>query len=140
MLDLRKVVFRALKNDPSLNGLVDGRIYQRSSMEEGVPPGQIPYVVYNLGESFILRPSVIKAQRQTVQVWVHDQTGDYYRIDQILDRVKFILEHIQEGNPPGFLGIRLLQHSPDLWDNLTKHIVRYGRYAVTMSQVGEADA
>jgi hypothetical protein len=138
-MDLRKVVFRALKADPELASLVENRIFQRSSMEEGVPPAQIPYIVYNFGESFTIGPSMLKAQRQTVMVWVHDKTGDYFRIDEILERVKVILEHIKEGDPDGFLGIRFLQTSPDLWDDLTKHIVRYGRYAATMSQVGEAN-
>jgi hypothetical protein len=140
MLDLRKVVFQALKGDPDLSELVEDRIFQRSSLEEGVPPAQIPYIVYHFGESFGTGPTIIKAQRQTVQVWVHDRAGDYFRIDEILDRVKVVLEHIEEGDPDGFLGIRHLQTSPDLWDDLTKHIVRYGRYAATMSQSGEADA
>ena len=138
-MDLRKVVFRALKNDPELDTLVDGRIFQRSSLQEGIPPTQIPYIVYHMNESFGVGPSIIKAQRQTVQVWVHDETGDYFRIDEILGRVKVVFEHLPEGTPAGFLGIRHLQYSPDLWDDLTKHIVRYGRFAVTMSQVGEAD-
>lgn len=139
MLDIRKVVFRALHDDPELAVLVGGRIFQRSSMEEGIPPRQIPYIVYHMGESFGTGPSVIKAQRQTVQVWVHDRTGDYFRIDEVLDRVKMVLEHVPEGEPEGFLGIRHLQYSPDLWDDLTKHIVRYGRFSATMSQFGEAD-
>jgi hypothetical protein len=138
-MDLRKVVFRALKGDSELQSLIADRIFQRSSLEEGVPPAQIPYIVYHFSESFGTGPSILKAQRQTVQVWVHDKTGDYFRIDEILGRVKIILEHIEEGDPAGFLGIRQTGLSPDLWDNLTKHIVRYGRYAATMSEVGEAD-
>jgi len=139
MLDLRKVVFRALKGDSQLASLVQDRIFQRSSLEEGIPPQQIPYIVYHMNESFGVGPTIIKAQRQSVQVWVHDVTGDYFRIDEILDRVKVVLEHLPEGNPAGFLGIRHLQYSPDLWDDLTKHIVRYGRFAATMTQLGEAD-
>jgi hypothetical protein len=139
MIDLRKVVFRALKNDSELDTLVQGRIFQRSSLEEGVPPSQVPYIVYNLAESFGTGPSILKAQRQVVQVWVHDSPGDYFQIDGILEQVKNILEHVREGNPVGFLGIRHLQTSPDLWDNLTKHIVRFGRYSATMSEVGEAN-
>lgn len=139
MVDLRMVVFRALKGDPELETLVGDRIFQRSSMQEEIPPAEIPYIVYHLNESFGAGPSILKAQRQGVQVWVHDRTGDYFRIDQILARVKKILEHIPEGNPAGFLGIRHLQFSPDLWDDLTKHIVRYGRFSATMSEVGEAN-
>lgn len=138
-MDLRKVVYQSLRADPELEALVGDRIFQRSSLEEGVPPAQIPYIVYHFGESFGTGPTIIKARRQTVQVWVHDRTGDYFRIDEILDRVKKILEHVEEGDPDGFLGIRHLQYSPDLWDDLTKHIVRYGRFTATISEVGEAD-
>lgn len=140
MVDLRKVVFRALKDDPELSTFVEGRIFQRSSLEEGVPPSQVPYIVYHFDESFNTGPSKIKARQQYVRVWVHDKTGDYFQIDEILDRVKIILEHIEEGDPAGFLGIRHVGSSSDLWDNLTKHIVRYSRYSATLSQVGEANA
>jgi len=139
MLDLRKVVFRALKEDPELDTFVHGRIFQRSSMQEEIPPSEVPYIVYHMNESFGVGPSIIKAQRQTVQVWVHDKIGDYFQIDEILDRVKVVFEHLPEGDPAGFLGIRHLQYSPDLWDDLVKHIVRYGRFTATMSQLGEAD-
>jgi hypothetical protein len=132
MVDLRKVVFRALKGDGELNELIQGRIYQRSATVEQ-PPGQVPYVVYFLGQIFNKGPSALRATTQGIQVWVHDEPGDYFTIDQILSRVKDVLEAVPEGNPVGFLGIRHAETSQDLWDDLLKHIVRFGRYDATLT-------
>jgi hypothetical protein len=134
MIDIRKVVFRALRADPEITSLVGDRIWQRGSTPDGIPPGETPYIVYHMGERFGAGPSALRASRQTVQVWVHDEPGDYYVIDQILARVKFVLEAVEAGNPHGFLEIRFLQTGPDLWDDLVKQIVRFSRLQATMSE------
>lgn len=135
MIDLRKIVFRALKADPELAELVGDRIYQRGSTLEGIPPTDtVPYIVYNLGLSFPKGPSALRARTQSLQVWVHDEPGDYFRIDQILTRVKVVLESIDAGQEDGFLEIRFVEASQDLWDNLLKHLVRYSRHGATLTQ------
>jgi len=138
MVDLRKVVFRALREDADLADLVGTRIIQRSSTIEQ-PPTQVPYIVYNLGNRYNKGPSRLKASVQGIQVWVHDEPGDYFRIDQILQRVKVVLEELPEGTPDGFLGIRHLETSQDLWDDLLKHIVRNTRLQATLTDIGDTD-
>jgi len=135
MVDLRKVIFRALKGDPELQSLVGERIFQRGSTLDGIPPtDEVPYIVYNLGQGFVKGPSALKARQQGLQVWVHDEPGDYFRIDEILTRVKEVLEEVDAGAPIGFLEIRQFETSQDLWDNLLKHLVRYSRLGATLTQ------
>ena len=135
MIDLRKVIFGALKGDPELQALVGDRIFQRGSTLDGVPPTeQVPYIVYNLGQAFNKGPSALRALSQGLQVWVHDEPGDYHRIDTILARVKVVLEGVEAGDPVGFLEIRHFETSMDLWDNLLKHLVRYSRLGATLTQ------
>jgi hypothetical protein len=134
MIDLRQVVFRALRGDETIAEIVEDRIWQRGSTPEGVPPSETPYNVYNFNESFGVAPSALRAQRQMLQVWVHDEPGDYHVIDQILARVKVALEAVAAGNPHGFLEIRHIQNGPDLWDDLVKHIVRYSRLQATLTE------
>lgn len=134
MIDLRKVVFQSLRADPKITELVGDRIWQRGSTVDGIPPEKVPYIVYNFGERFGAGPSALRASRQSVQVWVHDEPGDYYVIDQILAQVKLVLEAVEAGDPDGFLEIRLLETSPDIWDDLVKHIIRFSRLQATLSQ------
>lgn len=133
-MDLRKVIFRALKGDPELHDLVGDRIFQRGSTPDGIPPTEVvPYIVYNLGQGFNKGPSALRARTQSLQVWVHDEPGDYYRIDTILERAKVVLEAVDAGDPVGFLEIRHVETSQDLWDNLLKHLVRYSRLGATLT-------
>lgn len=134
-MDLRKIVFQALMADTELQDMVEGRIYQRGSTIDGIPPTTItPYIVYNMGQGFPKGPSVLKARTQSLQVWVHDEPGDYYKIDQILARVKVVLEAVEAGEEVGFLDIRHVETSQDLWDNLLKHLIRYSRLGATVTQ------
>jgi hypothetical protein len=125
--DLRALVYGSLKNDSVLTGFWADRFYQRSSMENEVPPSQRPFGIYYLDrENLVLTPSALKARSLTVQVWVHDEPGDYYQIDQVLDRVREVLEATPAQDK--FLEFRLLFKSSDLYDDLLKTIVRYSRF------------
>jgi len=131
-LDLRALVYGSLKNDSVLTGFWADRIYQRSSMEYEVPPAQKPFGIYYLDrENLVLQPSALKARALTVQVWVHDEPGDYYQVDQILDRAREVLEAIPQQDT--FLEFRLLFKSPDLYDDLLKTIVRYSRFGAILA-------
>ena len=134
MIDIRKVVFQALRSDPELSTLIGDRIWMRGSTVDGIPQTETPYIVYNFNGRFRTGPSALKATRHTIQVWVHDDPGDYFRIDQILDRVRAALESVEAGNPVGFLEIRFFETGPDIWDDLVKHIVRYSRLQATTSE------
>lgn len=132
-MDLRKLVFRALREDQSLADRVGDRIYQAGSLSDDVPPtSQTPYLVYKLGTEGRAGPSAIRATTRSVEVWAHDQVGDYFVIDEILDRAKVVLEAVD--NQGTFLEIRFTNKSPDLWDDVLKHIVRFSRFQATLTE------
>jgi hypothetical protein len=125
--DLRARVYGLLRHDPVLQTYWGDRIYQRSAMEFEVPPSQRPFGVYHLDmEAPVFTPSALRARTRSVQVWVHDEPGDYHVIDQTLDRVRQVLEGAVHSGP--FLEMRLTLRSPDLFDDLLKTIMRYSRF------------
>ena len=133
-MDLRKLVFQALRHDSELETFIGNRIYQRGSLIDGIPPDDntLPYLVYHFSNEGGKGPSAIRATTRTVQVWAHDEVGDYFRIDAILDRVKIVLE--AEEHRQHFMELRFAEKSPDLWDDLLKHLVRYSRFQAVLTE------
>lgn len=133
--DLRKIIFQALRGDTELASFVDDRIVQRASWDqEGIaPPDELPYLVYAMSDEASTGPSVINATRRYIMLWAHDVIDeDYWRIDQILDRAKEVLRSIpHQGH---FMEVRFLGKSPDLYDDMLKHLVRYGRFYATLTE------
>jgi hypothetical protein len=132
-MDVRKLAYQAMRHDSELHEIVGERIYQRGSLPDGIPPtAEVPYLVYNLGVTAGHGPRALRATRPTIQVWAHDKVGDYFRIDAALDRVKIVLEAVEHQGT--FLEIRFAESSPDLWDDLLKHIVRYSRFQAALTE------
>ena len=132
-LDLRARVYGLLRHDSVLQTYWADRIYQRSAMEYEVPPSQRPFGVYHLDqEGPVSVPSALRARVCSVQVWVHDEPGDYHRIDQALDRVRHVLEGADPTGP--FLEMRMTIRSPDMFDDLLKTIMRYSRFDAVFSR------
>jgi Protein of unknown function (DUF3168) len=132
-MDVRKLVFQALRHDSELATFVGERIYQRGSLVDGIPPTvETPYIVYHFSNEGVEGPTALRATNRTVQVWAHDTIGDYFRIDAILDRVKIVLE--AEEHRETFMEIRFAEKSPDLWDDLLKHLVRYSRFQAVLTE------
>jgi hypothetical protein len=132
--DLRAVVFQALRGDSELQTLVAERIVQRGSWENDgdAIPDKLPYLVYALSDEASHGPSAMKATRRYLMVWAHDEQGDYYRIDQILERAKAVLHGVDHFG--AFMEIRFLGKSPDLYDDMLKHLVRYSRFYATLTE------
>ena len=131
--DLRALVFGQLNSDPVLNGFWGNQLYQRSAMNYEQPPHARPFGVYYLDrENYVFNPTAVRARILTVQVWCHDEPGDYYRIDQVLDRVREVLEATPHQDD--FLEIRLSFKSADLFDDLLKTIMRYSRFDAVLAR------
>lgn len=132
--DLRAIIFQALRADPIIAGHVSDRIVQRGSwdMKGQAPPEQLPYLVYNMSESVQSGPTSLRATQRYVQLWCHDEPGDYYRIDEILQQAKVVIEAIPQQDM--FMDARFINQSPDLFDDLLDHIVRYSRFFATLAE------
>ena len=138
--DLRAIVFQALRADPEIGAAVSDRIIQRASPPSGVddqepPLAQLetPYLVYALSDDAPTGPSAMNASRRYIMVWVHDQPGDYGTfVDPLIHRTKPVMLAVpQQGK---LMEIRWLGNSPDLYDDLLKHIVRYSRFYATLTE------
>jgi hypothetical protein len=85
---MRALIYGALVNDSVLNGL---GINSESSFAIDVDTPQTrPFLQIRWGLNEIgLKNTAVS--RRTLTVWVHDEPGDYTRIDEILYRVKSLL-------------------------------------------------
>lgn len=137
MFDLRKKVYQLMVTDPVLQELSapnELAVFQRSGNEQSEPPKTRPFVIYNLGITTPSGPSALRAHNRYVQVWVHDDPGDYHRIDQMLARIKEVFEAApQEAE---FYELRLVNDSPDLNDTGLDTIVKFAVFQAALSPGG----
>lgn len=137
-IDLRAIIFQALRGDEEIAAIVGDRIIQRASwnVEDGTvepPPSEVPYLVYAMSDEATTGPSAMKATRRYFMVWAHDVAGDYgINIDPLLERVKTVLHAVEHQGT--FMEIRFLGKSPDVYDDMLKHIVRYSRFYATLTE------
>lgn len=123
-MDIRTWVYGVLSGDPAIADPVttntEVRIYPVNVLNS-VPDS--PYIVYKIMPEI---PENIGAARRTqLQVWVHDDSGSYLQIDDLLEEIKrAFMTHPNEGD---FLQARWLDDSEDLFDEGTNTISRYTR-------------
>jgi hypothetical protein len=85
---MRALIYGALVNDSVLNGL--GINSENSFAIDVDTPQTRPFLQIRWGLNEIgLKNTAVS--RRTLTVWVHDEPGDYTRIDEILYRVKSLL-------------------------------------------------
>ena len=125
-MNVRSWFFGLVDADATLDGLVGDRIYPSNTVFT-VPP--TPYMVYKVSS---LTPRIATALNTQLQVWAHDEPGDYTTIDDILARVKEVLE--SQGNSGDFLSAEWLDGSEDGFDDATGTIMRYDRYTIVQSR------
>lgn len=120
---MRTEIFQALTGHAGLTAIVGGRIYQASNLFN-VP--KKPFVVFRMHNAYVFQ----LGHRKMVQVWYHDEPGDYSRIDQMMEHGKAALEAI----PPhdNFLELRWFEDSVDLKDDDMGTICRNARYQMTL--------
>lgn len=125
-MDVRSWFYSLVTGDAELTALVGTRVYPVNSLET---TPQVPFLVYRLS---VETPRIALARNAPLQVWVHDDAGDYARIDNILNRVKEVLT--SQSHTDNFLEARWLDNSEDLYDDGTKTITRYARFTIVRSQ------
>lgn len=124
---MRQAVAQRLIDDVVLNGLgVD---------EDSLFAGDIdtvdvrPFVVLRWGST---SPGVSTVNRRVLTVWVHDTPSDYGRIDQIMKRVRVLLESMFAfPTENGWISeVEWVGDSDDLTDDGNQTILRQGNYAI----------
>lgn len=109
---------------------VNNRVFAKKSMTSSIE--EHPYIVYKLG--YNANEELAEDQdvnRQFFQVFVHDysdgETGDYMRIDTVLEKIKGIF-FLQSSAEDGITAVRYLETSQDLSDETLNTVMKYMRF------------
>lgn len=129
-MSLRSWLVGLLEGDPSITDLVGDRIYQASALRTAQMVK--PYIVYHLGNDTSEGLSELHlAHRQFLQIWVHDEPGDYDLIDEVGDELKELftgagskVDHV--------ITTRFLERSADFNDQVLGTIFRYLRFQIIL--------
>lgn len=121
----REWLFSTLLDNPDLGVEVGDRIYQSSSISE--IPAVKPYILYRFGTSApaLVGDDGVTKRVQPIQLFVHDNPGDYARIDRILVLIRATLEGQQSAE---VTRCQWLEESEDLRDDEMFTITRFARY------------
>jgi hypothetical protein len=131
---IREWVYSTLKTDPTLSGLVSGRVFLQGSVLSAQQAK--PYLVYHFGnqtDEGMYDEDNFQPSRQFLQVFMHVDQGDYGPVDDIADAVKAALLSVA-GRPPMLVGMQYLETSQDLQDNLLQTFFRYARFQIAQAK------
>ncbi|MGX9924107.1 hypothetical protein ACWIG4_30135 [Streptomyces sp. NPDC002248] len=128
----RQFIYETLLHGTS-GQMVEGRVLQSGALISG--QSVKPYIVYTVGNSTdegFSDPDSVQPHRQFFQVYIHDETGDYDRIDDIVRAVKndFIHAVVRDN----ICGVSFLETSRDLDDPTLQTIMRYVRFQLAMAR------
>lgn len=121
-MDWRTWIHQTLIGAVPVTTLVPAARIFGSGSVQGVPKDK-PFIILTFGARVAPIPT---AHRQTVTVWVHDEPGDYLRIDQILAEIRSVLEG--QVSSAGAIGCRWSGDSTDLADDAYGTITRNSSY------------
>lgn len=126
-MDWRTYIYDTLRNNASFALLVPvGSLYGSGALQ-GAPAAK-PFVVLRFGvERPLLKDGFNPvATGQFLTVYVHDNPGDFLRINQILAAVRVAL--VGQVIGPGGICVEWLGDSDDLADDVYKTNMRNGEY------------
>lgn len=133
---LRDFLFGQVVNDGTLNGL--GITSDTAFTQHDVDtPQQRPFLTFHWGNTnpgYEDIPFPLVNERD-FQVWIHDEPGDYTRIDDAIARVRTVLTGIVGADTgAGWVQeVHWLGDSDDLSDDEQGTITRFGEFRVTGS-------
>lgn len=127
MLDLREKAVQSLITVDPIRGYIGDRVYQTGTMAIEKPR---PFIIARFGlvNDVAWRDGPTS---QTVELWVHDEPGDYNRIDQIISLAKSAWHALP--NEENFLESRFVSTTPDLQDPELSTIFRVARFMWALS-------
>lgn len=134
---MRAILYKAVSESADLAEIVEGRVFQASSLGIHLPDGQIitdgvperPFITYRMHTDFPSPMGGKIGRREYSQWWANDDPGDYLRIDEILRLIRLAVEAI----PPhgSFLQAVWVETGVDLKDDAMGTINRYIRFQAT---------
>ena len=129
----RQFVYNVMTGYAPLTALVGTRVMQQGSLLSAQTVK--PYLVYRMGNNTdegMADPDSKRPGRQFFQVYIHDEVGDYTRIDDI---VKHLKDAFLAAQPSGDVcGIQYLETSGDLDDPTLESIMRYARFQLATAR------
>lgn len=122
---LREWLFSTLSASTPLTDVIEDRIYQGASLQD--IPDVKPYLLYRFGTRSrgLSGADGISAWVQPLQIFVHDNPGDYVLIDGLLDQLTTLLQGAHEAP---IVRCEWLEDSEDLRDDEMFTIMRFSRY------------
>ena len=131
MTQLRQHLYNLMVSDLPLKNAVNSVLLERGSFE--VTPETRPFLIYAFG---IQRgePRWDRPRRLDLTVYVHDDVGDYLRIDSTMDKVdEALLSAPSSADGSGFISCDFLERSGDFQDDQLNTFYRFTRYQVVSS-------
>lgn len=129
----RDFVYSVMASSAGVSSLVGDRIFQQGSLLHAQTIK--PYIVYTMGNATdegMDDPDNFMPARQYFQIYIHDEVGDYSRIDQVVEELKkAFTTAMPEGN---VCGIQYLETSRDLDDPTLESIMRYVRFQLATAR------
>lgn len=123
---MRTIVFQAITSDPTLIGLgIEG---ENSFAGDVDTPEYRPFLQLRWGRNDI---GLDVVTRRTLDIWVHDEGGDYGRIDSIISRLRALLPTLEGTN--NVMAVEWTGDSEDLADDGHKTIARYTSFSLVGS-------
>lgn len=118
---------------PPLAAFWGDRVFQQGSLLSAQTVK--PYGVYTMGNNTdegMADEDNFQPSRQFFQVFIHDEVGDYSRIDAIVAELKrAFLSALRTGD---VCGVQYLETSRDLDDPTLESIMRYVRFQLAKSR------
>lgn len=138
-MSIRSYIFSLITTDPVVNGLGFDENNVFTSHDEDTPQAR-PFMILRWGSTDIGlndRDTGVYSNLRRLVVWVHDDPGDYGRIDQVLVRVRDILVTVT-GAYTGTIGQYIGQinwngDSDDFKDDIVGTITRNSGYTLVGS-------
>jgi hypothetical protein len=130
---IRSWIYGKMAGYAPLTTLVGTRIYESSKMQE-VPTK--PYLMYKM---FATAPEMMgddlsKVITQGFQVFVHDVPGDFLRIDDIIQLLRFLFTNASD-KVAGVISVRWIDVSEDFKDSDMGTNTRFIRFRVLYKEV-----
>lgn len=105
-------------------------VFESHSLEN--TPDHKPFVVHDMGNDTSERLAEgHSAHRQFVTIYVHDdKESDYTLIDQVIQRIKELLDNAPSSAGFGIIACHFLETSRDLEDDQMGTLVKYARFQI----------
>ncbi|MET0416547.1 MAG: hypothetical protein ABW022_11060 [Actinoplanes sp.] len=127
---MRALIFQAIIADPTIVGAgIDG---DNSFAGDVDTPEYRPFLQLRWGRNDV---GLDVVTRRTLNIWVHDEGGDYGRIDAIISRLRALLPTLEgQDNGSGHLmAVEWTGDSEDLTDDGHKTITRFTSFSLVGS-------